>query len=189
MKFSKLKKGDKVWVRGFIDYDGDLIFGDDLPYIKSLLIYTIDKEDIKLDGYDMSQAKESLKPAVELFVAEWYEAHKKCLDIELGKLFHRIRTRTEPYDDFYFWFGNNDDALTTIINMRQFGYTVKEEKLYKVKIHGAHLFKMTSDNHVRFKMFSNFMELPDEEYDCTDELTEKEIKQADERFWDWAEEV
>ncbi|KPJ23094.1 hypothetical protein AKK44_01565, partial [Streptococcus phocae] len=64
MKINELKKGDKVWVRGFIDCDGDLMFGNDLTYIKSSLIYTIDKEDIKLDGYDMSQAKESLKPEV-----------------------------------------------------------------------------------------------------------------------------
>ncbi|MGT2729460.1 hypothetical protein ACVRWQ_05950 [Streptococcus phocae subsp. salmonis] len=27
MKISKLKTGDKVWVRGSIDYDGDLVFG------------------------------------------------------------------------------------------------------------------------------------------------------------------
>lgn len=190
MKFSELRKGDKVWVRGFIDCDGDLMFGNDLTYIKSSLIYTIDKKDIKLDGYDMSQAKESLKPAVELFVAEWYEAHKKCLESELGKLFHRIRTREEPYDDFYFWFGNNDDALTTIINMRQFGYTVKEEKLYTVEIPDPNSPNVTKTlmraiNGVIIYFTTNSDWVEQEGF----QLTESEIRKDFDWAWQWAEEV
>ncbi|MGT2744605.1 DUF1642 domain-containing protein [Streptococcus phocae subsp. phocae] len=230
MNINELKKGDKVWVRGFIDYDGDLVFGDDLTYIKSLQIYTIDKEDIRLDGYaeqspkhlkniiaklrelpehdkkawieglfnelggardvsyylgslkGASQAKESLKPEVSREVAEWIEK-SKGFNSDLYSLL-------EGPEDYSLdgWIDEKENQ-EIIVKAMLFGYTVKEEKLYKVKIHGAHLFKMTSENQVRFKMFYNFMELPDEEYDCTDELTEQEIKQADERFWDWAEEV
>ncbi|MGT2744853.1 DUF1642 domain-containing protein [Streptococcus phocae subsp. phocae] len=132
------------------------------------------------------------QPKIEVpkFVADWYETHKKYLDIELGKLFHRIRTRTEPYDDFYFWFGNNDDALTTIINMHQIGYTIKEEKLYTVEIPDPNspnvtvtLMRVINGVGICFTTNSEWVE--QEEF----QLTESEIRKDFEWAWQWAEEV
>lgn len=70
--------------------------------------------------------------------------------------------------------------------------TVEKEKLYTVKILGCTLFKMTSDNHVRYKLIGE-NETPSESkfssYKFEADLTEKEIKEADERLLQWAEEV
>lgn len=70
--------------------------------------------------------------------------------------------------------------------------SVEKEKLYTVKILGCTLFKMTSDNHTRYKLIGE-NETPSESkfssYKFEADLTEKEIKEADERLWQWAEEV
>ncbi|KPJ21805.1 hypothetical protein, partial [Streptococcus phocae] len=65
MKSNELKKGDKVWLRGVIDEGGDFNFKDGEGHIILPLIDNND-QDIKKDGheYDMSQAKELLKPEV-----------------------------------------------------------------------------------------------------------------------------
>ena len=39
--------------------------------------------------------------------------------------------------DFEKWILDNDDAITTLVNMHQFGYEVEEETRYKVRIKGV----------------------------------------------------
>ncbi|MGT2744852.1 DUF1642 domain-containing protein [Streptococcus phocae subsp. phocae] len=146
MNINELKKGDKVWVRGSIDCDGDLMLGDALTYIKSSLIYNMDQKDIKLDGYDMSQAKESLKPEIPQFVADWIEEHKENYSrwddgAKADFVFRAIN------DLFRFGEGRSlccfdiDDELSkwttenafNFINAILFSYTVKEEKNYQIR--------------------------------------------------------
>lgn len=138
------------------------------------------------------------KPEVQQCVAEWYEENKDKFYLNLHKLAWELIENldedcfvpvTALNSDFKRWYFRNKTAMKTLINMHQFGYEVEQEKLYKVKIHGARLFKMKSENQVRFKLVSNLMDLPDNEYDCTDKLTEQEIKQADERLWQFAKVV
>lgn len=83
-------------------------------------------------------------------------------------------------------------ALVTLIVNGPSAVTVEKEKLYTVKILGCTLFKMTSDDLVKYKLIGE-NETPSESkfssYKFEADLTEQEIKQADERLWEWAEEV
>ena len=77
------------------------------------------------------------KPVVPQYVADWYEANKDDFEIIL---FQRIGELVECYDKvssskFEDWLMDDDsEALTTLVNMHQFGYEVEEEKRYTVTI-------------------------------------------------------
>ncbi|HEN2909292.1 TPA: DUF1642 domain-containing protein [Streptococcus agalactiae] len=173
-----------------------------------LKLYNIAYRDLQTKPYDLKLADviqilnqiklDKPKTEVQQCVAEWYEENKDKFYLNLHKLAWELIENldedcfvpvTALNSDFKRWYFRNKTAMKTLINMHQFGYEVEQEKLYKVKIHGAHLFKMKSENQVRFKLVSNLMDLPDNEYDCTDKLTEQEIKQADERLWQFAKVV
>lgn len=203
MNINELKKGDKVWVRGSIDCDGDLMLGDALTYIKSSLIYNVDQKDIKLDGYDMSQAKESLKPEIPQFVADWIEEHKENYSrwddgAKADFVFRAIN------DLFRFGEGRSlccfdiDDELSkwttenafNFINAILFGYTVKKEKLYTVEIPDPNspnvtttLMRAINGVIIYFTINSDWVE--QEGF----QLTESEIRKDFDWAWQWAEEV
>lgn len=128
------------------------------------------------------------KPEVPQFVADWYEEHKEHLD---WGIFDVIWTIKESYaeTEFECWLDNNEYSIQTLINMHQYGYTVEKVKLYNVNVLGCTLFKMTSDNHVRYKLIGKNETPPESKFDSYEfeaNLTEKEIKQADERLWQFA---
>ncbi|HEL2057742.1 TPA: DUF1642 domain-containing protein [Streptococcus suis] len=70
------------------------------------------------------------------------------------------------------------------------GYEVEQEKLYTVEIAEAILTKITKGRNVRYKMlpFGDVSDVFDKAI-YTTRLTEREIKQQDERLWEWAEPV
>lgn len=87
------------------------------------------------------------KPVVPQYVADWYEENKDDIEITL---FQYIGELVECYDKvssskFEDWLMDDDtEALTTLINMHQFGYEVEEETRYTVEVkgiigYGAHL--------------------------------------------------
>ena len=128
------------------------------------------------------------KPVVPQFVAEWYEDNKDKLEVELCYQIRLIR-ESGAETDFEYWLTETENPIQILINMHQFGYTVK---LYTVKILGCTLFKMTSDNGTEYKLIGE-NETPSESkfssYKFEADLTEQEIKQADERLWQFAKEV
>lgn len=141
------------------------------------------------------------KPVVPKFVADGYEEIKDEFYLNLHYLAWELIENLNEDDfvpekaldsDFKRWYFKNETAAQTLNNMHQFGYTVEKEKLYNVKVLGCTLFKMTSDNHVRYKLIGE-NETPSESkissYKFEADLTEKEIKEADERLLQWAEEV
>lgn len=79
------------------------------------------------------------KPVVPQYVADWYEENKD--DIETT-LFQYIGELVECYDKvssskFEDWLMDDDiEALTTLVNMHQFGYEVEEETRYTVEVKG-----------------------------------------------------
>lgn len=79
------------------------------------------------------------KPVVPQYVADWYEENKD--DIETT-LFQYIGELVECYDKvssskFEDWLMDDDiEALTTLVNMHQFGYEVEKEKRYTVRVKG-----------------------------------------------------
>lgn len=76
------------------------------------------------------------KPVVPQYVADWYEEHKNNLASDTYYLI-RYWEDEERNSDFYKWFDDTkNEALTTLVNMHQFGYEVEKEKRYTVRVKG-----------------------------------------------------
>lgn len=80
----------------------------------------------------VEQLYEQQKPVVKQFVADWYESNKGNLDYNLWNYIMDWDYIKE--DDFKKWLNSSREAFQTIINMHQFGYIVKKEKRYLVKM-------------------------------------------------------
>lgn len=73
-----------------------------------------------------------LVPEVPQYVADWYESNKKNLDYNLWNYAYDWEDQED--DELKNWFNNSKEAFQTIINMHQFGYKIKKEKKYLVKL-------------------------------------------------------
>ena len=74
------------------------------------------------------------RPVVPQFVADWYEEHKEDLNESVWE--YLINWNDANWDDFKRWMSKASDnkAITTLVNMHQFGYEVEKEPRYIVKI-------------------------------------------------------
>lgn len=93
-------------------------------------------EDYAKDLYDSFFEK----PVVPKYVAKWYEGNKQNLDLNLSGLVFDLATNSLIYydEEFKAWVEDNKKTfITTLINMRQFGYEVEKEKRYTVRIKGV----------------------------------------------------
>lgn len=74
------------------------------------------------------------KPVVPQFVADWYEGHKDILNEAIGE--YLVNWDDVVQDDFKNWMykAYENGAITTLVNMHQFGYEVEKEKRYTVKL-------------------------------------------------------
>lgn len=79
----------------------------------------------------LKQLDEPQKPVVPQFVAEWYEDIVDEFYVVLERLVLNYENNTDM--PICKWFFETEDALTILINMHQFGYTVEEEKRYYVR--------------------------------------------------------
>lgn len=78
------------------------------------------------------------KPVVPQYVADWYEEHKNDLNEDIWA--YLTSWADTKWDEFKYWMyhtGRNK-AITTLVNMHQFGYEVEEEKRYTVRIKGVY---------------------------------------------------
>lgn len=77
------------------------------------------------------------KPVVPQCVADWYEKNKHDLD---GNIYYYIKylVKEDRFSEFYEWFDDvRNEAIITLVNMHQFGYTVESEPRYMVRIKGV----------------------------------------------------
>ena len=80
------------------------------------------------------------KPVVPQYVADWYEVNKDDFEVNL---FQSVYEASDGYtlsstNKFWHWLMSKDiDALTTLVNMHQFGYEVEKEPRYMVRIKGV----------------------------------------------------
>jgi len=81
---------------------------------------------------DMKQLDEPQKQVVPQFVADWYEDIVDEFYVVLERLVLNYKNNTDM--PICKWFFETEDALTILINMHQFGYTVEKEKRYLVKM-------------------------------------------------------
>ena len=79
------------------------------------------------------------KPVVPQFVADWYEENKDSFGYNLTEAINSIPVPIdgEELSDFEKWLLDDEQALTTLVNMHQFGYEVEEGKRYTVRIKGV----------------------------------------------------
>ena len=78
---------------------------------------------------------DELIPEVPQFVANWYEKHKNNFNFHVWDYVYMFDNKDES--DFTRWLNDsNVNAFQTLVNMHQFGYKVKEEKKYIVKMLG-----------------------------------------------------
>ena len=84
---------------------------------------------------ELNELKKSLKPSVHKFVADWYEEHKYDLEFCIFDYIYRFDEQPNSY--FKDWIDNmKTESIQILIDMKRFGYTIKEEKRYTVKIKG-----------------------------------------------------
>lgn len=76
------------------------------------------------------------KPIVPQYVADWYEEIKDSFNYDLIEVINNIPYGVGAEDFSYIekWIDDNNDSLTILVNMHQFGYEVKKEKRYTVKL-------------------------------------------------------
>lgn len=82
------------------------------------------------------------KPVVKQYVADWYEKNKGSFNFNLVEVINNIPygADEEDFSDFEKWIDDQDDSLTILVNMHQFGYEVEKDTKYKVKLKGAREF-------------------------------------------------
>ena len=87
------------------------------------------------------------KVVVPQFVADWYEEKKNNLDYNIWNYVYEWENQEE--DEFRNWFNHSNKAFQTLVNMHQFGYEVKKERWYEVKLKNTddYLVKTNNDDY------------------------------------------
>ncbi len=86
---------------------------------------------------DLRELDELQKVQVPQFVADWYEANKDDFETNLFRAVDLIPSDYEEGDlsEFEEWLvENHTEPFQTLVNMHQFGYDVKKERRYTVKM-------------------------------------------------------
>ena len=89
------------------------------------------KEEFILDLIE--QLDEPQKPVVKQVVADWYEENKNNLDKNIYDCIVGWGIHSKEIRDWM----RETSPFQTLVNMHQFGYEVKKEKLYIVKAKGV----------------------------------------------------
>ena len=76
------------------------------------------------------------KPVVPKYVADWYEENKDVFNEEIGE--YLANWDDVGWDNFERWMSTayENEAITALVNMHQFGYEVEEEPRYTVEFKG-----------------------------------------------------
>ena len=187
-------KKDKEWLKGLINEEGTVMDMNSLgrhdgQYWKN--------ENIKINKgrlfYLIDQLDEPQKPVIPQFVADWIESqddpiYKMCVNYEMwGVNAFDADGATTFTGEIAEWF---DDTLNVENYYRACidGYEVEKEKLYHV---------VNKENYFMLRKYDGLVELHTSPSMSRDKhgkdtrfmLTEKEIKDYDERFWAFAEPV
>lgn len=76
------------------------------------------------------------KVEVDKFVADWYEKYDYCLEFKIWE-WMRYKSKEEGKENpkFFLWLhDSSQNPVETLIKMKLFGYTVKDEIKYNVKV-------------------------------------------------------
>lgn len=119
------------------------------------------------------------KPVVPQYVADWYEENKEDFETNLFNDIYNI-SNVYPGDnlgEFADWLMADDShALTTLVNMHQFGYEVEEEPRYMVRVKGI----SGNNSYLNQEDGEDFLFADSEEFgDFRAKFTRKELEDAD----------
>ena len=146
---------------------------------------TQEYDDFAIAIHIINQIDEPQKVTVPKFVGEWIEECKRS-----GWHLQKVLSRLDDDEKVGDWaYDENDDLIPEKVDMIASSWLdwcdVEQEKLYTVEIPGVSsgkLFKNIQTNKYLFHSGNGLK-------GYTDRLTEKEIKEADERLLQWAKEV
>ena len=116
------------------------------------------------------------KPVVPKYVADWYEENKDVFNEEIGE--YLANWDDVGWDNFERWMSTayENEAITTLINMHQFGYEVEEEKRYTVRFKGL----CDKNIYLTANLFRNFWKIKEDIDGCEGTVhTRKELEEAD----------
>lgn len=103
------------------------------------------------------------KPVVPQYVADWYEEIKDSFGYNLTEAINSIPVPIdgEELSDFEKWLLDDEQALTILVNMHQFGYDVEEEPRYTIKIKGIYGYSkyLNQDTNTQRWLFASKTEL------------------------------
>ncbi|AXF53700.1 hypothetical protein PP200_gp39 [Streptococcus phage CHPC1045] len=151
MNIEKYKIGQQVAICGFIE-EINIENLRDIENTTHLVINTLTRTiDANLKYETVIIDPTSLKPLVPQYVANWYEEHKDNLNESIWE--HLVNWDDANWDDFQRWISQPDEneVITTLVNMHQFGYEVKKEKRYTVRIRNL-------DDEETYLNYDNFRE-------------------------------
>lgn len=100
--------------------------------------------------YQLEKVTESV--VVDKFIADWYEKHKDCLDYYIWE-WNRLNCvkETEEGRKFYLWLNDaSNKPVETLVKMKLYGYKVKEEIKYNVKVVETKQILYKSDEGAKF---------------------------------------
>ena len=89
---------------------------------------------------------------VDKFIADWYEKHKDCLDYYIWE-WNRLNCvkETEEGRKSYLWLNDaSNKPVETLVKMKLYGYKVKEEIKYNVKVVETKQILYKSDEGAKF---------------------------------------
>ncbi|ERK34780.1 hypothetical protein I131_12650 [Enterococcus faecium CRL1879] len=124
---------------------------------------------------------EPQKPVVPKFVAEWFEDNKDDLEFAIWELC--VDSYGSAQQGMLDWIQQSENnPIETLIRMKD-GYEIEKEPLYSVIIAGEYLVKEIScSNEVKLVSTAYLPQYLAHHY----QLTEKQIKEIDERYWPFA---
>ena len=144
-----------------------------------------------LDNAVFGKTGEPQKLILPKCAEQWIEGH--CAPSDVVNLFIEVTCATDSdgfidskwrwSTDFYEWLANDADTLYILCDALRYGYEVEKEPLYSVIIAGEYLVKEIScSNEVKLVSTAYLPQYLAHHY----QLTEKQIKEIDERFWPFA---
>lgn len=126
---------DKVYVQGYV-----VGFSADAMGYKGLRIQLPNMDIVEIDeNLVYRNIDEQQKPVVPQFVADWYEEHKDNLEYNICDWIRYTHEEEKIQNrQFTEWLGGSEnDPVETLIKMKLFGYEVKKEKRYYVRLKGV----------------------------------------------------
>lgn len=108
--------------------DLNQLFGNNPGYIKIDTVMGV-----------VSKLDEPQKVQVPQFVADWYEEHKDNLEYNIWDwMKYNLEPKKRENVIFSRWLGKTvNNPVETLIKMKLYGYEVKKEKRYRVRIKGV----------------------------------------------------